>query len=50
MADTEHPKSAVNRLIAQNKVTDVEISEPTYTHKYIAVGNKNIFMCMIDVL
>ncbi|VBB17754.1 hypothetical protein YASMINEVIRUS_217 [Yasminevirus sp. GU-2018] len=50
MSNIEHPKSAVNRLIAQNKVSDIEISEPNYTHKYISSGNKNIFTCTINVL
>lgn len=50
MSDIEHPKSTVNRLIAQNKILDVTIFEPNYQHEYVQIGNKNVFSCSIDIM
>lgn len=57
MANSEHPKSAVYRLIAQicnqknnsNNVT-ITIHDPEFSHEYQAQGNKNIFKCSVLVL
>jgi len=59
MANYEHPKSAVYRLISQKfnqnmnridgKTPNVIIHEPKFSHEYQQQGNKNIFKCSIVV-
>lgn len=51
----EHPKSIVYRIIAQkcnqnNKSPNVIIHEPEYSHRYVQIGNKNIFKCSVTIV
>lgn len=58
MSDTEHPKSAVCRLISQkcNKGNDwntspaVSLDSPKFTNDYQQLGNKNFFTCSVKII
>ena len=53
MSKHEHPKSAVCRLIAQNfnqSQNTIVLKEPVFSHKYVQLGNKNIFYCSVVII